>query len=149
MSAAISAALLLMAGIYLYETHALPVVRLSSASAASIASPSGVAAAPITAATAIAHKTTMHEMHIANTGLTLLRGATVISNANGVIRVAMEWGSADFIWVVSTDSKTRYFDAKGEAETLNDVEVDDVVTVTGMLIESGVQPTIRAEFVSE
>ncbi len=148
-SAVVSALLLLTTGVVMYETHTLPFFRLSSASAAGIPSEVSGSEAPIHAATVISHKATMHEMHIANTGLTLLRGATVISNTNGVIRVAMEWGNASFVWAVTTDSSTQFYDAKGEHETLNNVQVDDIVTITGMLTESGVQPTIHAQFVSE
>ena len=92
---------------------------------------------------------TMREVHIANNGLMLLRGATVISNVRGTIRVSMEWGSADFTWEVKTDSDTRFVTSKGEKGTLADIQTGNSITVTGQLTGSGAEPTIEANFVRE
>lgn len=91
----------------------------------------------------------IREVHIANTGLMLLRGATVISNSNGVIRVGMEWGSADFTWTLNTDSSTKYLTARGQKQAVEDIAVGDFVTVTGMLAKSGAEPKIDADYVRE
>ena len=61
-------------------------------------------AAPAAAAIPLEGKVAMREMHIANNGLMLLRGATVLSNSRGTLRVGMTWGAADFTWMVQTDS---------------------------------------------
>ena len=93
--------------------------------------------------------TPMREIHIANNGLMLLRGATVVSNSFGVIRVSMKWGFADFTWQIHTAPGTKFFTSKGEKETVEDIAAGDTVTVTGMLTGNGEEPTIVAEFVSE
>src|SRR5438105_3340964 len=61
---------LLLAGVFLYETHALPFLQVQSASAADV--PSGIVSQPAAAASAATTKTAMHEMHIANNGYMLL-----------------------------------------------------------------------------
>ncbi|MDO8514433.1 MAG: hypothetical protein Q7S50_02735 [bacterium] len=94
-------------------------------------------------------KPQMLEMHIANNGLMLLRGATVISNARGTLRVGMTWGSADFIWTITTDSGTKFLTSKGVGQAIGDIAVGDTVTVTGMLKSSGPESVVAADYVRE
>lgn len=88
------------------------------------------------------------EMHIANNGLALLRGATVLSISGGTLRVGMTWGSADFAWKITTDSGTKFLTTNGK-ETIDDIAVGDIVTVTGILKSSGTEPVIEADYVRE
>ncbi len=91
----------------------------------------------------------MLEIHVANDGVTLLRGARVISVSRDIIRVITTWDSADFTWEVQTKFFTKFLTSKGEKETLADVHVGDRVAVTGKLIKGGVEPIIDADFVRE
>ena len=104
---------------------------------------------PAAAVSSSVEKAQMREVHIANNGLVLLRGATVLSNSRGVIRVAMGWDSASFTWRVETDYDTKFYNSAGEQETPGEIEEGDVVTVTGQLAESGTEPIITASFVRE
>ncbi len=150
-AAAISTSALFLAGLFLYTANAQSFIRENSLSAAGSVSSGTVylSASGQPAAVTSTKKAPMLEVHIANNGLMLLRGATVISNSRGTIRVGMVWGSADFTWTVTTDFGTKYLTSKGEKETLEDIKVGDIVTITGMLIESGAEPTINAEHVRE
>src|ERR1700721_1056186 len=73
------------------------------------------------------------EMHIANNGLVLLRGAQVTSVSGDTIQVEMIWNSVQFTWTVQTDSNTQFFAPTGERETSSSVQTGSVITVTGML----------------
>ena len=91
----------------------------------------------------------MREVHIANNGLMLLRGARVTSVSGNTIRVTLSWGSSDFTWVLLTDSGTTFLTASGEKQALSDIRVGDIVTATGTLNESGSSSVISADFVRE
>lgn len=89
----------------------------------------------------------VHEVNIANTGLIVLRGARVLSISGTAIRVGMTWGSAELSWAVRTERSTRFFDSEGEQEALDDVQIGDIIMVTGTLDTGGAEPSIRADFV--
>ena len=104
---------------------------------------------PTAAAPVVSEEAPMREVHIANSGLTLLRGATVISISRDSIRVALAWGSANFTWTVETGYNTKFLTSKGAKETIEDIRVGDVITVTGTLKSSGAEPVVEADFVRE
>lgn len=118
---------------------------------AQIAHPADVVylSAKAAAAASASEKAPMQEVHIANNGLTLLRGARVVSISGSVIRVSMIWGSSSFIWQVRTDSNTKFEMSTGESSTFANVQVGDAVTVTGMLSNSGAEPSISAQYVRD
>ena len=92
------------------------------------------------------------EVHIANNGLMLLRGTRVISvdnssNFNSIIRVIISWGSIDSIWEVNTNLSTELIKSDGKTGTMSDIEVGDIVTVTGNLVRNGPEPIISAVFI--
>jgi|SRR3990167_8874554 len=91
----------------------------------------------------------MREVHIANNGLTLLRGATVLSVSRGTLKVGMTWDSSDFTWILETNYNTKFLTAAGQKITRDDITAGDVVTVTGTLIEAGREPRIAAEVIRE
>lgn len=91
----------------------------------------------------------MLEIHIANNGLTLLRGAKVVSLSSDTLSVITAWDSANFTWEIRTDYFTKIFTSKGAKETLADVQVGDIITVSGQLIKGGAEPIIDAQFVRE
>lgn len=138
-------------GVFQIQTRSqsIAVPRLPSSRPQSLAPVYSLAAGKVIPEERPAGKPPIREVHIANTGLMLLRGATVLSNTGSEIRVGMEWGSADFAWTLKVDSNTKYLTAKGVPQTSKDVVVGDFVTVTGMLITSGAEPRIDAEYVRE
>ena len=48
-----------------------------------------------------------------------------------------------------TTYSTQYFDPKGEKEALADIQTGDMISVAGMLTQSGTESTIEAKFVRE
>lgn len=93
--------------------------------------------------------TPVQEVHIANNGLMLLRGARVVSKYGSTVRVAMKWGTAEFTWSIWTDSSTNVFAADGQKETLKEVQTGDIVTITGQLLAGGTEPKVLAQFIRE
>lgn len=156
-SAAFSVVTLALAGLFLFEVRAQSLPRQHSVDATGSVSSgtvylsaSGQEAAEAAAVEVIStKKTPMREVHIANTGFMLLRGATVISNSGNTVRVSMAWGPSNFTWTLETNNNTRILNSKGEKGILKDIEVGDFVTVTGILTKSGVEPTIDTEFLRE
>jgi hypothetical protein len=138
-----------LASLSLYEMHALPFVHMDRASAAVVSTAVPQSAPLAHAAVPVGVKPQTQEMHIANNGLVLLRGATVESNENGVLRITMSWGGADFTWSLDTDAKTEYYRSNGELGTLADIQPGQVVTVTGMLTKGGALSTVQAEYIHE
>ena len=113
-------------------------VYLSAAGAA--------AAAP---AATVATPTPTREIHIANNGLALLRGALVTSVSDDSIRVTVPFGGEDFIWVLQTSSGTKFITRDGEEEGLADIQAGDSITATGKLAGGGKEPIVIAQFVHE
>jgi hypothetical protein len=107
------------------------------------------------AAPALAAGAQTQELHIANNGLILLRGAHIVSVSGTTLTVSMEWGSAKYSWVVRTNASssgyhnygTRFLDHNGNPITLSQVESGGYVTVTGMLDSSANTPTLDADSV--
>lgn len=89
----------------------------------------------------------MREVHIANNGLMLLRGATVTSLSGSTIHISMSWGGTDFKWAINTTSATKFLTSGGEKGTRADIQVGDTIGVTGMISSGGSEPTIDAAFV--
>jgi hypothetical protein len=89
----------------------------------------------------------MHEVHIANDGLMLVRGAMVTSITNGTITVSIAWGGASFNWTVTTNSNTKFIMASGEKGTIADIQVGNYIDVTGPLTQGGATPIIAAQFI--
>ncbi|RJQ35399.1 hypothetical protein C4556_00350 [Candidatus Parcubacteria bacterium] len=150
--AAVSIVSLLLSGLLLYVVYAQTSSREQDANNTGNVSSGTVHLSGSGQAAEVAippRKAPMLEVHIANNGLMLLRGARVISTSDNTIRVGMAWGLADFTWTVNKNSGTKFFTSKGEKGTSAEIRVGDIVTVTGMLVESGIEPTIDATFVSE
>lgn len=151
-AATISVAALTLASLFLYQVHAQPLAAAFSTGQVVNTSPGKVDLSPQAAsgvASPSATEAPMLEVHIANNGLVLLRGARVISISGETIRVGMTWGLADFTWAVKTNSGTKFVTSKGEKETLADIQTGTFVTVTGMLTGSATEPTIDGEVVRE
>lgn len=91
----------------------------------------------------------MLEVHIANNGLTLLRGARVLSISGTTIRVGMAWQSSTFTWTLETNYNTRFVAQSGEKATLADITTGDVVMVTGTLRAGGSEPAIDTDYLRQ
>ena len=91
----------------------------------------------------------VREVHVANNGLVLLRGARVLSISGLYMRVAMVWGVMDFTWMVLTDEKTKFLTREGLERSPEEIRVGDIVTVTGTLGKKGSKPTIHAKVIRD
>ncbi|OGG52407.1 hypothetical protein A3H16_02420 [Candidatus Kaiserbacteria bacterium RIFCSPLOWO2_12_FULL_53_8] len=149
--AAVSVGALLLAGLFLYQVHAPPLARALSAGSAAITSSPGKAylsaQAPVVAVSG--EEAPMVEVNIANNGLVLLRGAHVLAMNGGTIHVGMSWGSSDLTWILETNYNTQFLTQNGKKETLSDIQVGDIVTVTGKISGGGTEPIIDTQVVRE
>ncbi len=92
-------------------------------------------------------KIPMLEIHVANTGATLLRGATVTAIEDNIIHVTTTWNEVNLNWSIKTKFFTNFLTNKGKKAALGDIKVGDILTVTGKLISGGIEPIIEAEFI--
>lgn len=106
---------------------------------------------PIVAAASSESTTTplMLGINIANNGSVLLRGARVTDVFGRTIQTNLSWASADFTWTVEAPNNAKFFDHKGQKQTISDIKVGDIVTVTGKLVSKNNKMVISAEFVRE
>src|SRR3989344_9568304 len=91
----------------------------------------------------------MKELHIANNGLVLLRGARVLDISGDSMRVAIPWSSGMLSWTVNIEGRTQFLTADGEKGARADIQTGDTVTVSGMLDAGGTNPSIVAQYVRE
>ena len=89
----------------------------------------------------------MREVHIANTGSVLMRGATVRSVSDTALFVSVIWGASEYAWRLETDGHTRFLDQKGEKVNIHHFQVGDIVTATGVLVAGGAEGAIETEYV--
>jgi hypothetical protein len=93
------------------------------------------------------------EVHIANDGTILLRGAKVISVSETGLVVGMAWDKTEFTWKVSTNARqydrrhfgTDLFNSKGARIPLTDIQVGDVILVSGILDTNAAEFSIKAD----
>jgi hypothetical protein len=118
--------------------HSLRATGGSAATAASIAASTSAAA--------------MHEVNIANNGLVYLENVRVDSTSDSLITVGISWGRTTFPWVIDTTSGkggTKFIQSNGDVGSIADVQAGDIVSITGMLDTTMMQPTINAQYVRE
>ena len=150
---AVSVAAIIFATLWLYQTNAQSVSYTSSAAASQRSMSgtvylSGKEGAKVEAASATV-KAPVQEVHIANSGFTLVRGARVVAVEGTQIRVQVAWSATAFTWEVATDIGTKFYASSGEKETLAGIQVGDIVTVSGHLAQQSGEPVINADFVRE
>ncbi len=100
----------------------------------------------------VAEQSSMVEMHIAPTGLVLLRNAQVQSVSSSQLLVRTLWGGADFTWLVTTNGQdygarhfgTRVLNHDGKTISLANVHVGDTITINGTLQSDTSQLTVEA-----
>jgi hypothetical protein len=133
--------------LFAYRSSALP-IRIS-ASTTPNTSGTVYLSPELSAAASSTRGEPMREIHIANNGLVLLRGARVVSISANQIRVALIWDSEVSTWILNTAYNTQFFGSEGQKETSNDIQTGDIVTATGMLAGSGSSLAMDAGFVRE
>lgn len=142
-ASALSAIALAGAALVFFQVHAEGAGRLAQGERA--ISPSS--AAPSEGAASAAATSPLVEIHIAASGLTLVRGATVRSVSGDTIIAKTAWNSTDITWTVQTRYGTQFFGSGGEKAALGDLQPGDVVTITGNLVGSISNPLIDARYV--
>ena len=145
--ASVSAVSLILAGLLFYQVRAQPLSLSTGNSVTKSASSDTVYLSGKAAPASTTVEDPVLEVHIANNGLTLLRGARVLSISAGTIRVGMTWGAADFTWMVQTNYSTKFVNAEGGKETVANIHVGDIVPVTGPIVRSGSLPVVNADVV--
>lgn len=141
--------LLTVTGLLFFNINDKALSRARSDKASFVSSVGATASdSPATGATSSANAP-MLEMHIANNGLVLLRGAQVLSIEGKRIRIGQNWGGQRFMWTVQTEKYTKIFSQKGEKAELSDITAGDIIKVTGKLIGGGSEPIINADFIRE
>jgi len=89
------------------------------------------------------------ELHIANNGLTLVRGARITSLSGGSIGLLISWSGAELRWSAHTAYGTEILDNTGNKATFGSLHVGDIVTVTGQLDQGGGTPSITAQYIRD
>lgn len=146
-AASVSGLTVLAALVLLYQIDTQALVKSLSGTSPRPSAGKVYLGAPAAAAVPAVAKKPVHEVNIANNGLVLLRGATVIENSGGTLRVGMTWGAGEFTWKVETDSGTQFMTPTGEKQRIKDIAVGDIVTVTGTLKSVRSEPVIVADYV--
>lgn len=134
---AFSAGAVLLLGLVMFNLQNPEVskINVDSAPAVAAASSSPSAISPILG------------INIANDGSVVVRGARVVEVSDNTITADISWGSAGFVWIAETSRITKFINNQGQKQTIADVKVGDIVTITGKLIKSGERFTADARFV--
>lgn len=136
---AISAAVIFLAGVIMFNLQN-PVILNASASSAPIA---------VTSDSSRSVVSSMSGINIANNGSIFVQGAKVTGISGNSIKINTSWGSTNFAWVVQISGTTKFLNHQGEKQTISDIKVGDIVMVTGKLMGDSNQFAINAEFVRE
>jgi len=150
---AISIASLSLAGLFIYKAHADSVNLTFTANTPVSVSPGMVYLSAQAAADAISDSAKgadqMSELHIANDGQILLRGARVKAVSGDTIKMEVDWYPEAFAFEVNTTLNTKFFDAHGAPVSLASVQTGDILTVTGMMSNGAMGPSIEAQYIRE
>ena len=132
----VAASLLLVAASALVaNAMSVPLTYMANEAAISARTNTAASAAPL------------GELHLAANGLVLLRGASVESITNGIIRCSALFDGIGFYFEVKTDANTRYISSAGDKGAADAVVAGSYIDVTGMLAKGGEEPIIAAQFV--
>ncbi len=137
---------LLFTGLFLHQALAEPVPQTFGTGPSGVASN---AAHVIVGSESMSAQPALAEMHIANNGLVLVRGARVIAVNGSSIRVSLSFNGTDFTWMLQTNSNTRFVTSAGEQETIAHIQTGDIITASGMLSGGGVEPQLNAQSINQ
>jgi len=147
LAAVVGSVSVLLAGLFVYEVFAQPLPTAHSTAPA--AAPAGTVYLSPSAQAAAAPQTTapLIEVHIANNGLTYIRGAHVVSISGSTIRTEVTLGAGTFVWSIETSYNTQFYAQSGAKIALSDITPGDYLTVTGKLSSAGDSPTVSADII--
>lgn len=89
------------------------------------------------------------EVHIADDGTVLVRGATVSSISGGTIVANLNWGSTGMSWTLKSSSSTEFIRSNGGTTTLADLAVGHLISFAGTLDTSSSAFTVNAQVVKD
>ena len=98
---------------------------------------------------ATATASTQQELHIANDGLTLVRGAQLVNMNGSTMQVALSWGGIDMQWNVVLQYNTEYMNNNGTKIDKSAIHEGDIITVTGTLQNGGSETSLNAQYVRD
>src|SRR3989338_4115549 len=76
------------------------------------------------------------EVHITKDGRASITSAKVMQLAGSTFFTRLYWGESYIRFLIKTNNNTKFFRGTGEATTLSEVSVGDILDVSGVL-ESG------------
>ncbi|HBD25091.1 MAG TPA: hypothetical protein DEV73_03550 [Candidatus Zambryskibacteria bacterium] len=99
--------------------------------------------------------TSIMEVHIANNGMVLLRGAKVESVSGTSIMVSTSWDNTKLQWTINTNGSdygerhfgTNFFDSKGNKIDVKDLHKGNIISVSGVFNTNEVGLTVKADTV--
>lgn len=148
-SAVVALAALLLVGVFVTQARGQMLFLRIASAPTELKSVSAYSGVPLVGSGSLVQNEPMREVHIANNGLVLLRGARVTSIGGNVIHVGITWGTSNVTWAVATTQFTKFLTPAGEKGGLEDIRIGDIVTVTGSLVASGIEPTVDTDIVRE
>lgn len=95
-----------------------------------------------------AHADEMTQISVQN-GVTMVRGATVISVSGYVITARTSWGSASIDWTIQTTGSTRFSPNLGSADSIKAIKPGDVIGFSGEVDTSKSTLTVDARFLQD
>ena len=145
----VGAVSLMLTGVFVYEVYAQPIITAHNSAPLAASRGGTVYLAPSSQAAAAApsQSAPIIEVHIANDGLTYLRGAHVISVSGSTIRTEITLGAGAFVWNIETGYNTQFYNQNGAKVGLSDIQPGDYLSVTGKLSSAGIAPGVTADVI--
>lgn len=89
------------------------------------------------------------EVHIAEDGTVLVRGATISSISGNTIVASVTWGNSGLSWTVRTDGSTEFVRSSGGTNRVGDLATGHVISFAGILDASSTPFTVNAKVVKD
>jgi len=89
------------------------------------------------------------EVHIANNGSVIVRGAKVTSVSGSSIMATTQFGSTAISWTANVSGTTSYLRRYGGASSLSEIQAGDYVSFSGMLDMTASQLTVNVTSVKD
>lgn len=91
----------------------------------------------------------VRQMTIGNNGIVYLQNATLVSIAGDTATIESAWGAAGFVWRGEITDATKIMHDDGSPAALSSFSAGQMVTVTGQIDTTSVEPAIRVQFLRE